>query len=283
MDSSCEHITTRCPELTILIEGFQQDTTEVRWEIGALPGSDGNDGTFHFELRNGDDPDCEGCSLNSANFVVSRREETSSTTTSSAAAATTSTRSTASVSSGTSTSSPTAAIAGAQNSATPNASSAAGSANHLEIGLGVGLGVGIPLLLAVAGVVFCMHRRRRRRNSLPRGRQPSAANSPDRVSGAWLYQDGRQSQQSMLFRPSTAARSEMSSWSHRSWIEPFEFEQVEMRDQDAMSQLRQSIYSNPRSRRSQVSLSNAGSEWATLEGIPEQPQAVHDGTWSRTV
>lgn len=259
------------------VEGYQRDKTEVTWEVGALPGSDGLDGTFHFELRDGVDPDCEGCSLNSGNFVVSRRKAGSATTTSSATAGPRPTDSGDSRTSGTSTSSPTAAVAGTRStaSATPVKSKASG--NDLGVGLGVGLGLGIPLLLVIAGVVFYMRRRRRRRNSLPRGRQPSPATSSDRASGALLYQDGRQSQQSTPFRPSTAARSERSAWSHRSWIQPFEFEQAEMRDQDAISQLRQSIYSNSRSRRSQVNSSHEEQEWSMLEGIPEQPHAVYDG------
>lgn len=269
--------------LTHCTEGARPDRTEAQWEVGALPGSDDLSGTFHFELRNGVDPECDGCSLNSINFAVVRRGVISSTTASSGTQTATSSRTTDPTARAMNSQSATAAVAGAQSTNSSVATPSGDSSNHLGVGLGVGLGLGIPLVLAIAAMLFCMRRRKRRRDSLPRGRQPSPANSPDRASGAWLYQDGRHSQQSMLFRPSTTARSEVSSWSHRSWIEPFEFEHVEMRDQDAISQLRQSIYSNSRSRRSQVSVSIAGSEWGTLEGIPERPQPVHHSRLSQTL
>lgn len=263
--------------LTIMgAEDARPDRTEAEWQVGALAEGDDLSGPFHFELKNARDSECEGCSLNSENFVVSQRRQTSSV-----GASSTASPSPMSTGSETTSASSTATLDGAQSSPTSSSAAQRGSNDSLRLGLGVGLGVGIPLLLVAFGLLFCFRRRKQRRNSLPRGRQPSPAHSSDRASGAWLHQDARQSQQSMLFRPSTAARSEMSSWSHRSWIEPFDFEETEMRDRDAMSQLRQSIYSSSRGRRSQVSLSNAGSEWGgALEGIPEQPQIVHDSSWS---
>lgn len=265
-----------------VVEGARRDKTEARWQASALPGSDGTSGAFHFELRNSLDAGCDGCSLNSDNFVIARRKVSSSIS-SVATATATSTQALDAGSSSTTAPSSTTAVSGAQSTnASESITPERGSNNDLSIGLGVGLGLGIPLLLAITAATFCLRRRRKRRNSLPRGRQPSPADSPDHASGAWLYQDGRQSQQSTMFRPSTTARSEMSSWSHRSWIEPFEFEQMEMRDQDSISQLRHSIYSNSRSRVSQASLSNTASERDGLEGIPEQPQAVHGGRWSHT-
>lgn len=246
-----------------------------------MPGGDDLRGLFHFELRNAANPDCQGCSVNSENFVVVRRDAASATTAaSSATQAATSTQSTGSIGSQTGATSPTQAAAEAQSSGSSAPLASQTSDHDLAVGLGVGLGVGIPVLLAAIAYLFCLRRRKKRRDSLPRGRQPSPAQSPERGSGAWLYQDGRPSQSDMLFRPSTAARSEMSSWSHRSWIEPFEFEQVEMRDRDAMSQLRNSLYSN---RRSEVTLSQAGSEWGMLHDISEQPQPVHNARWSHAM
>ena len=271
-----------CIKLTAYFRtvNFPSDRTSIKWNASSLRDDGELEGNFHFELVNGRDFECDGCSVNSEDFVVARRARTSPSTSSVSLATFSPTTAPLSTSSA---SSSTAAVAGAQATESeaeePVAQESSGSNDALKIGLGVGLGVGIPLLLAFAVALFCMRRRRKhRRDSLPRGRQPSPTESTVGMD-QWTSQDSHVSQQ-MLFRNSTTARSEMSSWSHRSWIDPFEFEQAEMRDNDAMSQLRHSIRSSLRSRRSEVSLTDAYWEGRALEDIPESPQPVYDARWS---
>ena len=177
------------------------------------------------------------------------------------------------------------------------------SSSHLGVGLGVGLGLGIPIVLALFGLLYFCSRRRRngKRESFPRGHQqlesPDSSdwskerprdqmqqvrqNRESGTLGPWQSPtpQSRASQASTPFRPSYAP----SGLSHTSWIDPFEFERPEMQDQDAMSQLRNSIYSNPdsgtivhghpTSRRSEMSF--AGTDLSSLGGLPEQQQATY--------
>lgn len=103
-----------------------------------------------------------------------------------------------------------------------------------------------------------------------------------RESGALGPWHSHMSQSSMPFRPSYAP-SGMTGMSHSSWIDPFDFERPELRDQDAMSQLRQSIYPSSDdgrivfphqpSRRSEMSFTET--DLSSLRGLPEEPQEMH--------
>ena len=243
----------------VLALNYGQNVTFYVWSAAAVGGQPLNtDHPFHFVLENGKSYSCVGCVTQSPQFDVQRAQQQEGTTTSSPS--TSATRKGA-----TPTSQPRTAQTQTQThqtheqSSTPSASGASGqqqqqdqstpapssskSHHDMTIGLGVGLGVGIPLLLAIAGLCYFLalrrQKKRRRVSYHPTGSGNWTTDQAERPESGAL---GRwQSQRSERGQSRASGLSQMS---HNSWIDPFEFEKPGMRDQDALSQLRQSIHSS---------------------------------------
>ena len=212
---------------------------------------------FHFVLENAKSFSCNGCVTQSPDFNVRKQQPQSGTTSSStpkstsgAGGATTSqpTQAHQTQQSQTKqfqtqhsqtqkhTAAPSTAGATGQDRSTPSPSSS--KSNHdLGIGLGVGLGVGIPVVLVIAGLCFLLARKRRKDKRVsyhPTGSGNWTAEPKPRpesdVLGPWAVEARRQ--------------SGLSQASRQSYLDPFDFEKAETRDQDALSQLRRSIHSS---------------------------------------
>lgn len=262
---------------SVLKEGFVRELTDVRivdypkydtsyeWTAGPVGGEKLNTNSFYFAVENGLSDACAECVDRSAFFKVLTRSQqdaqTKSSHTSSAAG-------TGATNQGGSSGASAPAASGTLHSNEIGQTSSSHN-SHLGIGLGVGLGLGIPILLAIIALLFFLRRRRRKQNRRvsyhptssgnwthdetggvggvggmrevggagiadrePQSRSQSLQSSPSQ------YSQSTPSQQSNPFRPSTA----LSHLSHTSWIDSFEFERPEMKDQDAMSQLRSSIH-----------------------------------------
>jgi hypothetical protein len=241
----------------VLALNYLQNVTFYVWTAGAVDGEPLNtDHPFHFVLENGKSYSCVGCVTQSPQFNVRRAQPqaaststTSSTSSAAGASATPTTQTqtqqtpqtqTQTQHSHESTSTPSASgVAGQQDQAMP-APSSSKSHHDLSVGLGVGLGLGIPLLLAIAGLCFFLARRRRK--------QRRRVSYHPTGSGNWTTDQTTQRESGALGRlqsqRSQSRASGLSQMSRNSWIDPFEFEKPELRDQDAISQLRQSIHSS---------------------------------------
>jgi hypothetical protein len=215
--------------------------------------------------------------------VASSRQGLASTSTTAGAAAahTSASQSTMDNSSSTKTvasSQKTAEVAAGEQTSSPRADGHKSNSN--AIGLGVGLGVGFAILIALIVLLFvCLRRRKRQERERRLSYRPTGSGNwtqsndplhpaeevrevkPGYASGmteatavgSLMSPKFRESDSSRISssnppRPATPA----SAMSHKSWIEPFDFERPESRAPDAMSQLRQSTLvdaaeSNPRS------------------------------------
>lgn len=270
-------VSVNATDESIQTVNYPPDVSYTTWNVSSLRDDGILNGRYHFELRNALNSNCDGCATNSDIFVVMPRIETTSTSQMTAST------SSSTVSAGSSSTMAAVVHTFATGSAT-TVSTVLGSESHrtdntlqIALGAGIGMGVGIPIVVAVfVALEYCMRRRRnQRRDGLPRGRQPSRSPSSD-WRNPWISQDPYDSQQT-LARPPSAATSE-GSIGNLSWIEPLE--QVEMRENDAMAQFRQSRYGSPRPRVSDVSFPDTYLAGSDLEGIPESPQPVHNRRWS---
>jgi hypothetical protein len=251
----------------VLALEFSQNKTFYVWTAGAVDGQPLTSAhPFHFVLENSDSYSCQGCVTLSKDFNVRKGNAQVSSSASSSSSSTTtavapenhqtktgqstrnsqtnghsSTNGQATQASQTSGPGSTASAAGSTGQDQVTSSSKSTLHHDLSIGLGVGLGLGIPLLLAIIGVCFLLARRRRKQRQRFSYRPTG--------SGNWTVEEVGEKRESGALGPwaAPAAQSRasgLSQMSHSSWIEPFPFEKPELRDQDAISELRRSIHSS---------------------------------------
>jgi hypothetical protein len=300
-----------------IAEDQPQDVTTFRWFTGIITQNGyGND--MYFRLQNGDDDTCTGCSLDSKHFAVRRTNSglsssTSASPTTSAATSGDTTSTTTSIVETTRTADAAArpaetnTAAAGQDAPSADTTTSSDSSRNRDVGLGLGLGLGIPLLLAILLALFFFMRRRRRSRQRSSYRPTSSGNwaeddhqqQPMREAGAPGWSETRQVNPAE--NPFLSPKYAGSQNSRSSWIEPFEFENPRARNQDEMSQVRQSINGDSASsrsvywdaespttdagavftrssrptRRNSDSSFVAGTDITTLSGGLEQPRRAH--------
>ena len=258
------------------IVNYPKSKTTFRWKVHQIENTPLNDDhPFKFVVENGENIGCDGCVDFSPKFLVKQQKKHAAaattadshhTTKAPKATSTSPTQAQAPTSSASVHANPgVAAAEGGHGNSSGLTSSGSGSHHsHLATGLGVGLGLGIPIVLGLLALLFLFLRRRRKEQQrisyrptgsgnwtteqmgmTEAGNRESGALGPweaDRMSQSGLSEGSVHVRQS--YAPSASGMSRMSHMSHRSWINDFEFERPELRDQDAMSQLRNSIHSS---------------------------------------
>ncbi|KAK3707073.1 hypothetical protein LTR37_012405 [Vermiconidia calcicola] len=162
----------------VILANYFPQLTSKNWIVGTVGGIKlGGGGRLYFELVNGVNSNCDGCSVRTPYFNIQSRQE-SITSPSPTNARTTAASQTAAAQETTNVAGPAAGAAAANgpNANGQNYASSSGS-NSRRVGLGVGLGLVIPLLLALILIFLFMRRRQKRKEQHRSSFRPSDSES----------------------------------------------------------------------------------------------------------